>query len=205
MAQPSRSHGRIVKPPKPSSSANEGWHGIAGARHIPKVGDPALLPFMNVMREWRAAGIEMTEDLMVAAVKLAHARLEADRRKEAAIRAAREREAATQAALDALKPGTYGDAPGGVVYYIRRGEYVKIGTTTNIRNRMRDLMPDEILAVEPGSYDLESTLHATFAEIRLSPSMEYFRLTEELRRHVAAVVAKHGPPPPDLPQFGNAA
>lgn len=205
MAQPSRSHGRIVKPPKPSPSANEGWHGIAGARHIPKVGDPALLPFMSVMREWRAAGIEMTEDLMVAAVKLAHARLEADRRKEAAIRAAREREAATHAVLDALKPGTYGDAPGGVVYYIRRGEYVKIGTTTNLRNRMRDLMPDEILAVEPGSYDLESTLHATFAEIRLSPSMEYFRLTEELRRHIDAVVAKHGPPPPDLPQFGNAA
>ncbi|MFD5491601.1 GIY-YIG nuclease family protein [Streptomyces sp. NPDC127091] len=205
MAQPSRSHGRIVKPPTPSASMNEGWHGIAGARHIPKVGDPALLPFMNIMREWRGAGIEMTEDLMVAAVKLAHARLEEGRRKDAAIQAAREREAATQAALDALKPGSYGDAPGGVVYYIRRGQYVKIGTTTNLRNRMRDLMPDEVLAIEPGSYDLEATLHATFARIRLSPSMEYFHLTEELRAHITAVVAKHGSPPPDLPQFSNAA
>jgi len=165
----------------------------------------AWMTFMSIMREWRGAGIEMTEDLMVAAVKLAHARLDEDRRKDAAIRAAREREAAARAALDALKPGSYGDAPGGVVYYIRRGKYVKIGTTTNLRNRMRDLMPDEVLAVEPGSYDLEATLHATFAKIRLSPSMEYFRLTDELQAHITAVVAKHGPPPPDLPQFGNAA
>ncbi|MFG3585110.1 GIY-YIG nuclease family protein [Streptomyces sp. NPDC047990] len=205
MAQPSRSHGRIVKPPTPSASANEGWHGIAGARHIPKVGDPALLPFMSIVREWGSAGIEMTEDLMAAAVKLAHARLAEERKKDAAIRAARERETATQASLDALKPGTYGDAPGGVVYYIRRGKYVKIGTTTNLKQRMRDLMPDEVLAVEPGSYDLEGTLHAQFAKIRFSPAMEYFELTEELQKHIDAVVERHGPPPPGLPHFGAAA
>ncbi|WP_394436266.1 GIY-YIG nuclease family protein [Streptomyces sp. SGAir0957] len=205
MAQPSRSHGRIVKPPKPSPSANEGWSGIPGARHIPKVGDPALLPFMSVVREWRSAGIEMTEELMVAAVQLAHRKLEEDRRKAAAIRAAREREAATRAALEALKPGSFGDAPGAVVYYIRRGEYVKIGTTTNLRNRMRDLMPDEVLAIEPGSYELEATLHAEFGKIRVSLSMEYFHLTDELKAHIDAVVAEHGPPPPDLPQFQKGA
>jgi len=157
------------------------------------------------VREWQRAGIEMTEELMAAALKLAHQRLEEDRREVAKIYDAREREAATQAKLDALKPGAFGDAAGAVVYYIRRGGYVKIGTTTNLKQRMRDLMPDEVLAVEPGSYDLESTLHARFAEIRFSPSMEYFKLTEELQEHIAAVIERHGPPPSGLSQFGPAA
>ncbi|MFF3998548.1 GIY-YIG nuclease family protein [Streptomyces cyaneofuscatus] len=198
MGNSSRPRGRIVKPPTVNSSGNDGWIGIAGARHIPKVGDPALLPFMSIMAEWRRADIEITEDLMLAAVKLANSRLEEERRNTATLKAARAREAATRAALEALKPGIYGDAPGGVVYYVRRGKYVKIGTTTNLRNRMRELVPDEILAVEPGSYDLESTLHATFAKARFSPSMEYFHLTEELQRHIAAVLAEHGPPPAGL-------
>lgn len=206
MAKPSRDHARVVKPFTPSGlSSNKGWHGVPGARHMPRPGDPALLPFISVVRDWQRAGIEMTEELMAAALKLAHQRLEEDRRKAAAIYAARDREAATQAALDALKPGSFGDAPGGVVYYIRRGKYVKIGTTTNLRQRMRDLMPDEVLAVEPGSYDLEGTLHAQFAKIRFSPAMEYFELTEELQKHIDAVVEKHGPPPPGLPHFGAAA
>lgn len=206
MVKPSRDHARVVKPFTPDGlSSNRGWHGVPGAKYMPKAGDPALLPFISVVREWQRAGIQMTEELMAAALRLAHARLEEDRRKVAAIYAAREREAAAQAVLDALKPGTFGDAPGGVVYYIRRGKYVKIGTTTNLKQRMRDLMPDEVLAVEPGSYDLESTLHAQFAQIRLSPSMEYFELTEKLQAHIAAVIEEHGPPPPGLSQFGSAA
>lgn len=202
MVKPSRDHARVVKPFTPEGlSSNRGWHGVPGAKYIPKVGDPALLPFMSIVREWQRAGIEMTEDLMAAALKLAHTRLEEDRREVAEIYAAREREAAAQAKLDALKPGSFGDAAGAVVYYIRLGKYVKIGTTTKLKQRMRDLMPDEVLAVEPGSYDLESTLHAQFADIRFSPSLEYFELTDKLGDHIDAVVAKHGPPPPGLPQF----
>jgi hypothetical protein len=206
MVKPSRDHARVVKPFTPDGlSSNRGWHGVPGAKYIPRAGDPAVLPFISVVREWQRAGIEMTEELMAAALKLAHQRLEEGRREVAKIYDTREKEAATQAKLDALKPGAFGDAAGAVVYYIRRGEYVKIGTTTNLKQRMRDLMPDEVLAVEPGSYDLESTLHAQFAEIRFSPSMEYFKLTEELQEHIAAVVERHGPPPSGLSQFGPAA
>jgi hypothetical protein len=203
MVKPSRDHARVVKPFTPDGlSTNRGWHGVPGAKHIPKAGDPVTWPFMSVIREWQRAGIEMTEELMAAALKLAHARLEDDRRKAAETIAAREREATAQAAaqdaLATLQPGTFGDAPGAVVYYIRRGKYVKIGTTTNLKQRMRDLMPDEVLAVEPGGRALERRLHSHFARIRYSRDREYFKLTEELQEHINAVVAKHGPPPPDL-------
>jgi hypothetical protein len=174
---------------------------VPGAKYIPKAGDPVTWPFMSVIREWQRAGIELTEELMAAALKLAHARLEDDRRKAAETLAAREREGAAQAALATLKPGTFSDAPGAVVYYIRRGKYVKIGTTTNLKQRMRDLMPDEVLAVEPGSYKLESDLHYAFRGIRLSPDREYFELTEELQAHIGAVIEKHGPPPLGLSQL----
>lgn len=178
---------------------------MPGAKHIPPVGNPALLPFIAVVRDWQRAGIEMTEELMAAARKMAEAKLEENRREVEQIKAARQREAEMQATLEALKPGSFGDAPGGVVYYIRRGKYVKIGTTTKLKQRMRDLMPDEVLAVEPGSYGLESSLHAQFAELRLSSSMEYFELTEALQLHIDRVLKKHGPPPPGLSQFGSAA
>jgi hypothetical protein len=206
MVKPSRDHARVAKPFTPKGlSGNRGWHGVPGAQHIPPVGDPALLPFIGVVREWQRAGIEMTEELMAAARKMAHAKLEEDRREAERIEAARQRETQVQAALDVLKPGSFGDASNGVVYYIRRGKYVKIGTTTNLKQRMRDLMPDEVLAVEPGSYKLESDLHYAFRGIRLSPDREYFELTEELQGHIDAVIEKHGPPPRGLSQFNPAA
>lgn len=206
MAKLSRPHVKAPRPFTPEGlSGNRGWHGVPGAQHIPPAGDPALLPFISVVRDWQRAGVEMTEELMAAARKMANAKLEEDRREAVRIKAARQREAETQAALDALKPGTFGDASDGVVYYIRRGKYVKIGTTTNLKNRMRDLMPDKVLAVEPGSYSLEHTLHYAFRGIRLSPDREYFELTEELQAHIDAVIEKHGPPPPGLSQLESAA
>lgn len=206
MAKLSRPHVKAPRAFTPEGlSGNRGWHGVPGAQHIPPVGDPALLPFISVVRDWQRAGIEMTEELMAAARKMANAKLEEDRREAARIKAARQREAEAQAALDALKPGSFGDASDGVVYYIRRGKYVKIGTTTNLKNRMRDLMPDEVLAVEPGSYSLEHTLHYDFRDIRLSPDREYFELTEELQAHIDGVLKKHGPPPSGLSQLNPAA
>lgn len=203
MAKLSRSHVKAPRPFTPEGlSGNRGWHGVVGAKHIPPVGDPTLLPFIAVVADWQRAGIEMTDELMAAARKLAEAKVEQAHQKAQQINAAREREAEK---LAALKPGTYGDADNARVYYIRRGKYVKIGTTTNLKQRMRDLMPDEVLAVEPGGYALESNLHAHFAKIRFSPSMEYFELTAELQAHIDAVIEKHGPPPAGLSQFEPAA
>lgn len=50
-----------------------------------------------------------------------------------------------------------------VVYYLRFGDRIKIGTTTNLRTRLISVPCDEVLAVEPGSYALERERHEQFA------------------------------------------
>lgn len=77
---------------------------------------------------------------------------------------------------------------GEVVYYIRFGDRVKIGTTTNLRNRLGALPYDEILAVEPGGRDLERARHIEFRRSRIKG--EWFRLDTRLRQHVDALVAE---------------
>ncbi|MEU4502645.1 GIY-YIG nuclease family protein [Streptomyces sp. NPDC024089] len=182
-----------------SAKASSGWSGVPGARHIPAPDDPVFPHFTFVVTEWVSAGIEMTDDLMAAALTLATSQVERRRQQQAAEDRQQERYAAR--AANPPRPGAFGDAPDGVVYYIRRGDYVKIGTTTRLRNRMRDLMPDEVLAVEPGSYKLEGEMHLQFAALRLHPSCEYFHLTGELKAHIEDVLNRCGPPPVDLHQF----
>lgn len=178
---------------------NVGWQGIPGARHIPPAADPAFRFFFDIVAEWRLAGVEFTEELTATALQVARHKAE----KAAQARADREVREARVAELAASPPppGTFGDAEGGVVYYARRGSYVKIGTTTKLRDRMQNLMPDEVLAVEPGSYTLEGQLHRAFADLRLNSSCEYFRLTDKLREHIATVLERCGPPPANLRQF----
>lgn len=203
----------MAKPPRPrihgtnpfatqGLSENRGWHGLPGAKLIPPVGDPVLVPFIFIVRQWQSAGVEMTEELVAAALKIAQSQVEKGREEVRRTNAIRAQEAER---LAAVKPESYGDAEHPVVYYVRRGKYVKIGTTTNMRQRMRDLMPDEVLAVEPGGYDLERRLHNHFARIRFSRDREYFKLTDELQQHIDAVVANHGPPPPDLSTLDQSA
>lgn len=79
-----------------------------------------------------------------------------------------------------------------VVYYIRRDSRIKIGTTTNMQQRMSQLMPDEILATEPGGRAMEKQRHKQFAHIRYRG--EWFTPSEELLAHIEAVRAEHGEP-----------
>lgn len=52
----------------------------------------------------------------------------------------------------------------GVVYYIRINGQVKIGYTTNLTRRSRNYPPgSELLAVEPGSREVEAQRHRQFA------------------------------------------
>jgi len=182
-----------------SLKRKNGWVGIPGARHIPVTSDPVFPHFTSVVADWTQAGIEMTDELMAAALRLATTQVQ--RAVERAAADAQYEERISLRAEAPPTPGAYGDAPDGVVYYVKRGNYVKIGTTTKLRNRMRDLMPDEVLAVEPGSYKLEGELHRRFAHIRLHASCEYFLLNAELQEHVDEVLARTGPPPAGLSQF----
>lgn len=78
------------------------------------------------------------------------------------------------------------------VYYIRFGERVKIGTTTDLISRMRTIPHDEILAIEPGGHALEHMRHLEFAAWR--DKGEWFDPAPEIRAHVESIRLAHGSP-----------
>jgi hypothetical protein len=63
----------------------------------------------------------------------------------------------------------------GVVYFILNGNRVKIGTTTNLRRRVRALAlkPRNVIACVPGDHRRESRTHARFSRLRIG-STEWF-------------------------------
>lgn len=173
-------------------SRNVGLHGIPGLDKAVGWNDPAFLFICQVAIEMRSAGVELTRETLDAVIKMG-----------------RSRHANGLAPDGGPKPPPPPRTPSreemaaiGVVYYIRRDEFVKIGTTIRLRDRMRALAPDEILAVEPGSYQLERLLHRRFAHLRAPFMREYFRRAPELDTHIAEVLERHGPPPEGLLVFG---
>jgi hypothetical protein len=70
-----------------------------------------------------------------------------------------------------------------VVYYLRLDERVKIGTTSQPRQRFAVLRHEEVLAFELGDRTIEQRRHAEFADDRLGTS-EWFALTPRLRVHI---------------------
>lgn len=69
-----------------------------------------------------------------------------------------------------------------VVYYMRIGNRVKIGVTTKLATRLADINPEELLAVEPGGYDLERRRHHEYSFLRTHG--EWFRLEPPLTLHI---------------------
>lgn len=68
-----------------------------------------------------------------------------------------------------------------VVYFLRNGTRVKIGTTRNLRPRVARLAlrPDNVIRVEHGGQDYEQSLHARFDAYRVG-NTEWFELRGEL-------------------------
>lgn len=81
-----------------------------------------------------------------------------------------------------------------VVYYVRIGDLVKIGTTVAMGRRMRGIAPDEILATEPGDHKLERLRHRQFRHLRTGKNGERFRAGSDLMAHIAAVRQEWGEP-----------
>ena len=75
-----------------------------------------------------------------------------------------------------------------IVYYLRFGDRVKIGTTSNPRQRFGAIWHDEILAFERGDRMLEHRRHVEFAADRYGGT-EWFRLSEGLKAHIDGVAA----------------
>jgi hypothetical protein len=69
-----------------------------------------------------------------------------------------------------------------VVYYMRIGNRVKIGTTSDIKRRLSTINPEELLATEPGGYDLEKERHQQFEHLRSHG--EWFAYEGALEAHV---------------------
>lgn len=69
-----------------------------------------------------------------------------------------------------------------VVYYMRIGNRVKIGTSTNLKVRLEAINPEELMCTEPGGHPLEKQRHHQFAELRTHG--EWFRLEGELQQHI---------------------
>lgn len=81
--------------------------------------------------------------------------------------------------------------PHPVVYYVRLGDHIKIGTTSNLTARLNSLYvdhdPDLLLAVEPGGRDLESQRHSEFAAERVYANRELFNPSPRLLSHITAI------------------
>lgn len=69
-----------------------------------------------------------------------------------------------------------------LVYYIRFGDRVKIGFTTNLSERLKAIPHDEVLATETGTLSDERARHAEFAALRVKG--EWFRYEEPLVSHI---------------------
>lgn len=75
-----------------------------------------------------------------------------------------------------------------VVYYMRIGNRVKIGTTSDIKRRLATINPEELLATEPGGYDLEKQRHQQFNHLRSHG--EWFAYEDALKDHVQELKAE---------------
>lgn len=80
----------------------------------------------------------------------------------------------------------------GWVYFMRRERLIKIGTTTNLKQRAQQVNA-QVLARIPGSYTEEAQLHRRFATARRHG--EWFEPTPELVDLVNRIRADEGRPP----------
>jgi hypothetical protein len=73
------------------------------------------------------------------------------------------------------------------VYYLMVApEVVKIGTTTNLPRRVRELRSElqYVVAIEKGGFTLENQRHKQFSEERTVRLRENFRLSNRLKSHI---------------------
>lgn len=68
-----------------------------------------------------------------------------------------------------------------IVYFIRNGDRVKIGTTRNLRGRVSglSLRPDNVLFAVSGGVQVERALHDRFAELRIGDT-EWFQFVQPI-------------------------
>jgi hypothetical protein len=142
--------------------------------------DPAFPQIAAVLQDMAKAGVELTEETVTIAVKIGKQKW------------------ADESARRITEPQRRS-----IVYYVRRGELVKIGTTVNPASRLKVLMPDEILAFEPGDRATEQRRHRQFSTCRVAAKSEYFRQDAKLMTHISKLRQLHGDPDPTWPSMAT--
>lgn len=71
---------------------------------------------------------------------------------------------------------------GSVVYYMRIGNRVKIGTSDHLEARLAAINPEELMVTEPGDSGIEARRHREFRDLRTRG--EWFRLESPLVEHI---------------------
>lgn len=146
--------------------------------------DPAFPYIAEALQGMKTAGVELDEAAVSIAVKLG-------RQKHAAAQPTAWRQRRTRPERKSI------------VYYIRRADLIKIGTTADPHSRFSDLRPDQILAFEPGGPEDELRRHRQFSWCRVGKRSEYFRQTPGLLAHIAHLVSEHGEPDPTWPTVSS--
>jgi hypothetical protein len=143
--------------------------------------EPAWPGIAAVLQEFREADIEIDATAAGMAIKLGRQRW------------------GSGGDRTVLVQKTLASSAESIVYYIRRGALIKIGTTTRPHKRFGELMPDEILAIEPGGRSQESARHLQFLHLRARPAGEYFRDAPDLLDHIRDIRSTYGDPDPSWP------
>lgn len=156
-------YSRSAVPPKyrPRDRELTGW----GAR-LATVIDPDDDWFTSVYLEAHRVeqyGVEITDDIL----------------RNIMVRLHDEAQAALSALLSKEKER---DIEPAVVYYMRISDRVKIGFTTDLKRRTGEITPEEVLATEPGGYELEQRRHLEFSRYRTRG--EWFRYEGDLKEHI---------------------
>lgn len=126
----------------------------------------------------RRLGTEITQDVMARVLD----KVEAAHREQHAIAAPTQIQPMRRASRGRFRNV---QVDGAVVYYMRIGNRVKIGTSTNLAKRLQAINPEELMAVESGGADKERIRHEQFAALRTHG--EWFRLEPPLTDHIAEI------------------
>lgn len=146
--------------------------------------DPAFKQIASALESMKTAGVELDEAAISIAVKLG-------------------RQKHLESQPDSWQKRHNAPERQSIVYYIRRANLIKIGTTVSPFRRFSSLRPDEILAFEPGGLECESLRHHQFASCRVAKRGEYFRQAPGLLVHIEAMRKEHGDPDPTWPSVST--
>jgi hypothetical protein len=163
---------RVINAWKPPGH-DDGENVVVGLSSLVDPQDPALKEIIGVVMELRVLGVTLTEELVQKAVSRGRHlhQVSCDAKAQVPLRLPVTITAETREA-----------AAGSVVYYMRIGNRIKIGFSTNLTERLKAINPEELMAFELGGRKLEMARHSQFAQSRVNG--EWFKYEGPLAEHV---------------------